>query len=62
MDKVVKEKYLNDPTECPKCNSYKISADCLSADGSTAWSRVECLACGAIWKDIYTLTDVEMGE
>jgi hypothetical protein len=63
MDKLTKEQrdfYLRHLGNlCPCCHSSNVSYAQLEADGNYAWSYEECLDCGAEWKDIYQLVDVE---
>ena len=44
---------------CPCCHSSNITSGHLDADGDYAWSRVVCLSCGADWRDVYQLIDIE---
>lgn len=60
MTKKEKQKYIKDPTVCPKCGSINICSDPVEADGGYAWSNVECLDCEAVWKDAWEVVDVEM--
>lgn len=43
---------------CPACGSPDIHASRLEADGGTATSAVECMACSAAWKDIYKFSGI----
>lgn len=45
---------------CPYCGSNDLSASEIQADGKSAWCDIQCLSCAEEWKDIYTLTGVEM--
>jgi hypothetical protein len=46
---------------CPVCKSTNIlGTGEHRADGEWHSNEVECLACGSIWDDIYTLSDVEV--
>jgi transcription elongation factor Elf1 len=55
-----KEQYLKSMgIYCPFCGSDDISAGPLDADYGQAWSNVECQNCKRVWKDIYTLSDIE---
>ena len=43
-------------TKCPHCGSENISAGATDADGTAElYQRVECLACGEEWDEIYRL-------
>lgn len=55
-----KEKYIKNPVFCPRCESSAIHSGPIEANGKTAWAEVACEWCGERWKDIFTLTDVEM--
>lgn len=43
---------------CPHCANADIAASDLEMDGSSAWSKVTCAACGATWNDVYELRGV----
>ena len=48
--------------ECPVCHCQNVSAGPIEADGSTAYSNVECKGCGSTWTDIYKLVSVDNVE
>ena len=43
---------------CPFCGSRDLGAGPLAADGTIAWSAVECPGCGYTWQDVWTLVDM----
>lgn len=53
-----KEEYLKNPNKCPYCSSSEIEGEVNSSDGDKIYVDAECIDCGAVWEDIYTLTDV----
>jgi len=58
-----KKKYIESGYNgCPKCGDTQelISTSQFESDGNQAWRSFECAACGIIFEDIYTLTDVEI--
>jgi len=57
------KQYVKHPYQCPKCNSENISAgerDYI-ADGEMT-QDVDCLDCGAKWRDFYKLKEYEKRE
>lgn len=61
LTKAHKEKYLKKGgVRCPYCNSDNINTigSLLEKYGKAA-QDVQCLSCGKMWIDIYTLSDVE---
>jgi len=40
---------------CPSCESRRIEGEHVEAEGATASQSVQCLDCGANWKDLYIL-------
>jgi len=51
------------PYKCPKCDSGNISAsETEFIDGGEAIQNVDCLDCGAKWRDIYKLKQYEKRE
>jgi transposase-like protein len=55
------QNYMADNAEtCPRCGNSDISTKGpITADGRTAWQKVECSVCNTEWKDIYQLIDIE---
>jgi len=41
---------------CPECNSLCIDAIEYDGDARECWETCRCTACGATWKNLYTLT------
>jgi len=62
MNDKEKTEYLKHPFCCPKCQSGDINAGDYDFEDHMVWSEVSCEKCGAKWRDIYTLTDVESVE
>lgn len=48
-------------THCPFCKSHDIAAGKPQLDGDV-WSDVECLTCKREWKDVFTLSSIEMTD
>ena len=51
--------YLASPNHCPSCGSSNIEADPLQLDDHVASCGVLCEDCGMIWRDIYSIVDIE---
>lgn len=47
-------------TECPFCGSDDIEGSTVQVDGATAWQDITCPSCGAEWRDIFSLSGVEL--
>lgn len=47
-------------TQCPICGSTAIEGGSMNADGGSAWGSCSCGECGAEWRDVYHLKEVEM--
>ena len=62
MTEAQKKKYLENPTQCPMCESGDIVAGHADFDGTVCSQSVECEDCGYKWQDIYRLSDVEEDE
>lgn len=45
---------------CPVCKSHDISAGSTEIGIGMAWQEVVCEGCGIRWRDLYTLTGVEL--
>ena len=61
FDTTIQDKYLKSGgLECPLCGSKNISAGRLRADCDYAWAAASCGDCPAEWKDLYTLTGLEI--
>ena len=57
------KQYVAYPYKCPKCDSGNISAsETEFIDGGEAIQNVDCLDCGAKWRDIYKLKQYEKRE
>jgi transcription elongation factor Elf1 len=50
--------YLQAPIKCPYCGSDNITSGHIEGESTSAWADVTCNACGAYWRDIYTLTSI----
>ena len=61
LSKAQKKKYLSRHGYiCPYCNSGDLKAlGRPSTDDGRATQDVQCLDCGKIWTDVYTLSDIE---
>ena len=53
------EKYMANPTVCPKCGSKDINGGHVEVDAGGAWQPVDCVECGESWRDVYELVSVE---
>jgi hypothetical protein len=47
---------------CPFCGSEDIEGGFINTDSCYSWQKVKCNECEKRWKDIYTLTDIEVDE
>ena len=57
-----KAAYLKRPCHCPFCGSERIDGQMVEIDEAGATQRIECLDCGRLWVDCYTLTAVDDAE
>jgi len=56
-----KDNYIKNPHECPHCKSKNImSLGNFENDENWVSVEVECHDCGKLWKEIYTLNDVNL--
>ena len=46
--------------ECPFCGSAEIEAGHVVVDGDSVTAPVECLTCGAEWRDVFFLSAVDV--
>jgi len=54
-----KEKYIKNPKRCPLCNSDDIHvADRKFQMRTTIDQKAECLSCGTVFHEVFTLADV----
>jgi len=54
------KQYLKQSYKCPQCDSENISAsETEFIDGGEVIQNVDCLECGAKWRDIYKLKEYE---
>jgi len=60
--KQIKEYVKNGYSRCPVCKSDLIEGGPIEVDSETAWQKVGCNDCNAVWNDIYTLSSVELLE
>jgi DNA-directed RNA polymerase subunit RPC12/RpoP len=51
-----------DGVHCPHCRSDDIEGGRVNMDAKSASQAVKCLACGATWDDVYTLSHYESLE
>lgn len=61
-DEAAKHYVATGGVRCPHCQSDDVDASPIQADGGVAWGKVECMACGARWRDQFTLSGVESVE
>ena len=54
-----KKKSLDNPHNCPHCDSDDLTTISKDSDYNQVWHGVQCEGCEKTWKDIYTLTDIE---
>ena len=62
LTKVQKKKYLKKTgVRCPYCNSGDLNTigSLRSNKYGKATQDVQCLGCGKMWTDVYTLSDIE---
>jgi formate dehydrogenase maturation protein FdhE len=52
-------KYLNNPQNCPHCESDNMTADAMDNDTKTCWRTVRCLDCNKEWREVYQLASIE---
>ena len=45
---------------CPKCKGINCNGGLFDADGNQVWQELRCIDCGFEYRDIYTLTDLEL--
>ena len=59
---MTKEEYINNGgNNCPCCGSGNLGTeDNVQVDSGSAWQKVHCNDCGAIWNDIWSLTGYEI--
>jgi len=56
-----KKSYLkNNYGSCPKCKSNDIEGSSVEIDGKETYQEVRCLECDLAWRDIYTLSNIEV--
>jgi len=60
MNPNIKAKYLDNPNQCPHCDSENLSVESgLDFSGNQCWRTVSCVMCGKMWREIFTVTDIE---
>lgn len=52
--------YLKAPNNCPICDSPEIEAAGIDVDFNGATQQITCLACEAVWYDVYRLIGFEL--
>ena len=56
MKAMTSRQYVADGgSSCPACKSKDITGGGYGADGTMVWTNITCLACGAMWTDVYRL-------
>lgn len=58
----IQDKYLQNPTQCPYCQSSDILGGSIEIENGKASQRITCQACGKAWHGVYTLTGIVEGE
>ena len=46
--------------ECPHCGGTDISSCGFESDDTYAWREVECENCGKEWKELFSMTGIEL--
>ena len=60
LSKQQKNQYLLSGGEhCPYCGSDNIASGEFNTDGDSAWRTPDCVICGRVWREVYTMVDVE---
>lgn len=59
-DEELTEKLTKHCCRCPFCDSEDVESELMSADGPTAFTEVECLQCGAEWRENYKFVSAEV--
>lgn len=59
ITKEIRDKYLKSPMHCPFCGGGNIDTDPIEASDDSTTQIVICLSCNMVWKDIYTLTNID---
>lgn len=54
------KRYLQHAGMCPFCGSEDIVGDSIEVDGNCTWQEVKCSICDAEWRDVYTLSIMEV--
>ena len=60
LDEATKKKYLENPYDCPFCGSSDFELGEWDGEETEAWRKVQCQECEAIWRDFFTLSDMEL--
>lgn len=55
----IRAKYLDNPQNCPYCDSVNMDATTMDNDTKTCWRKVHCIGCGKEWREVYQLTSIE---
>ena len=50
----------NGGNECPHCGGTDISSCGFESDDTYAWREVECENCGKEWKELFSMTGIEL--
>ena len=61
MTKTTKE-YLEEPNQCPVCNSSNIDGNGVEIEMGEAFQEVGCNTCNAVWIDHYELAGYRLIE
>jgi len=62
MKMKTKEEYLKRFDRCPFCDSDKINAGEVTFDLGFVEQKIDCLDCGAYWRDIYKLDNYNAND
>ena len=61
LDEETKKKYLENPYDCPFCDSDNLRGEEYDGEGGEeVWRKIHCDNCGAIWREFYALSDMEL--
>ena len=51
--------YLNNPDNCPFCDSSDITAGDADFSSINAWRNIKCNSCNKEWTEEFTITAIE---
>ena len=50
------EIYMEQPVNCPKCNSDEQNYHGLIEEGGEVWRKIDCLQCDFSWVEVFKFT------